>query len=44
LPANPKAKDYTEKFDGDRRFFDLKVAFTTRPIGSKAKSTTSPTM
>ena len=27
LPSNPKAKDYTEKFDGDRRFFDLKVAF-----------------
>ena len=30
LPANPKAKDYTEKFDGDRRFFDLKVAFNIK--------------
>jgi hypothetical protein len=27
LPSNPKGKDYTEKFDGDRRFFDLKVAW-----------------
>ena len=25
LPANPNAKDYTQRFDGDRRFFDLKV-------------------
>ena len=24
---NPAAKDYTERFDGDRRFFDLEVAF-----------------
>ena len=30
LPSNPKAKDYTEKFDGDRRFFDLKVAFNDK--------------
>jgi hypothetical protein len=30
LPSNPKAKDYTEKFDGDRRFFDLKVAYNDK--------------
>ncbi len=30
LPANPNAKDYTQKFDGDRRFFDLKVAFNEK--------------
>jgi hypothetical protein len=24
---NPGAKDYTERFDGDRRFFELQVAF-----------------
>ncbi len=27
LSTNPQAKDYTENFAGDRRFFDLKVAF-----------------
>ncbi len=27
LAANPKAKDYTEQFTGDRRFFDLEVAW-----------------
>lgn len=27
LPGNPTAKDYTEQFAGDRRFFDLKVAW-----------------
>jgi hypothetical protein len=27
LAHNPKARDYTERFDGDRRFFDLKVAW-----------------
>lgn len=27
LPGNPRAKDYTEQFSGDRRFFDLKVAW-----------------
>ena len=25
LPGNSDAKDYTQRFDGDRRFFDLKV-------------------
>jgi hypothetical protein len=24
---NPKAKDYTQRFDGDRRFFDLQVSW-----------------
>src|SRR5262249_45974240 len=27
---NPGAKDYTERFDGDRRFFELHVAFNDR--------------
>ncbi len=27
LPGNRGAKDYTQAFDGDRRFFDLQVAF-----------------
>jgi hypothetical protein len=27
LPGNPGAKDYTQRFDGDRRFFDLQVAW-----------------
>jgi hypothetical protein len=27
---NPTAKDYTQRFDGDRRFFDLKVAWNER--------------
>jgi hypothetical protein len=27
LPADPAAKDYTQRFDGDRRFFDLRVAW-----------------
>lgn len=30
LPSNSKAKDYTEKFDGDRRFFDLKVTWNDK--------------
>jgi cytochrome c peroxidase len=30
LPSNPKAKDYTESFAGDRRFFDVKVAFNDK--------------
>ncbi len=30
LPGNTKAKDYTQRFDGDRRFFDLKVAFNDK--------------
>ncbi|MBI1830760.1 MAG: hypothetical protein HYR84_04835 [Planctomycetes bacterium] len=30
LPSNPKARDYTERFDGDRRFFDLKVVFNEK--------------
>ena len=30
VPSNPYAKDYTEKFDGDRRFFDLKVAYNDK--------------
>src|SRR5207248_4474797 len=25
--SNPAARDYTQRFDGDRRFFDLKVAW-----------------
>jgi hypothetical protein len=27
LPHKPHGKDYTERFDGDRRFFDLRVAW-----------------
>jgi Di-haem oxidoreductase, putative peroxidase len=27
---NPKASDYTERFDGDRRFFDLQVAYNNK--------------
>jgi hypothetical protein len=27
---NPQAKDYTQRYDGDRRFFDLQVAFNNR--------------
>jgi hypothetical protein len=30
LAHNPNGKDYTEKFDGDRRFFDLKVAWNDK--------------
>jgi hypothetical protein len=30
LAQNPKAKDYTAQFDGDRRFFDLQVAWNER--------------
>ena len=30
LPSNPNAKDYTQKFDGDRRFFDLKVVYNDK--------------
>ena len=30
LPGNPTAKDYTQRFDGDRRFFDLAVAFNEK--------------
>ncbi len=30
LPGNPNAKDYTQRFDGDRRFFDLAVAFNDK--------------
>lgn len=30
LPGNPNAKDYTQRFDGDRRFFDLQVAFNEK--------------
>ncbi len=28
--ANRKARDYTQRFDGDRRFFDLKVAYNDK--------------
>src|SRR5262249_2044192 len=27
---NPGAKDYTERFDGDRRFFELQVAYNDK--------------
>jgi hypothetical protein len=27
LPHNPDAKDYTQRFDGDRRFFELQVGW-----------------
>ena len=27
---NPKASDYTQRFDGDRRFFELQVAFNEK--------------
>jgi hypothetical protein len=27
---NPKAKDYTKRFDGDRRFFELEVAYNNK--------------
>jgi hypothetical protein len=27
---NPKAKDYTQRFDGDRRFFELQVAYNDK--------------
>jgi hypothetical protein len=30
LPSNPNAKDYTDRFDGDRRFFDLKVGWNDK--------------
>ncbi|MSQ96354.1 MAG: hypothetical protein EXR98_17625 [Gemmataceae bacterium] len=30
LASNPNAKDYTEKFTGDRRFFDLEVAWNDK--------------
>ncbi|MBM3996563.1 MAG: hypothetical protein FJ303_20780 [Planctomycetes bacterium] len=30
LPGNPKAKDYTERLEGDRRFFNLHVAFNDK--------------
>jgi hypothetical protein len=30
LPGNVGAKDYTQAFDGDRRFFDLQVAFNDK--------------
>ena len=30
LPGNPNAKDYTQRFDGDRRFFDLAVAYNDK--------------
>lgn len=30
LAHDAKAKDYTQKFDGDRRFFDLQVAWNDR--------------
>jgi hypothetical protein len=30
LPSNPNAKDYTEQFTGDRRFFDLQVAWNDK--------------
>ncbi len=30
LPHNPAAKDYTQRFDGDRRFFDLLVAYNDK--------------
>jgi hypothetical protein len=28
--ANPTAKDYTQRFDGDRRFFDLQVGYNDK--------------
>ncbi|PWT70249.1 MAG: hypothetical protein C5B46_09830 [Proteobacteria bacterium] len=42
LPGNPGAKDYTQRFDGDRRYFDLQVAFndaTSRMEGKIVKLT-----
>jgi hypothetical protein len=30
LAHNPSAKDYTERYDGDRRFFDLQVAYNDK--------------
>ncbi len=27
---NPKTKDYTQRYDGDRRFFDLQVAYSDK--------------
>jgi hypothetical protein len=30
LPHNADAKDYTQRFDGDRRFFDLQVGWNDR--------------
>ncbi len=30
FPHNPKAKDYTKRFDGDRRFFDLLVSWNEK--------------
>lgn len=29
-PHNPNAKDYTERYDGDRRFFDLQVSYNEK--------------
>ena len=42
MAHNPKAKDYTQRFDGDRRFFDLQVshnAKTNRLEGKLVKLT-----
>ena len=30
MPHNPKADDYTARYDGDRRFFDLQVGYNER--------------
>jgi hypothetical protein len=30
MPHNPKATDYTHRYDGDRRFFDLEVAYNDK--------------
>lgn len=37
---NPKAKDYTQRYDGDRRYFDLQVAWneTTERLEGKVVS------
>jgi len=42
LPGNQTAKDYTERFAGDRRFFDLQVAWneTTQRLEGKLVSLT----
>jgi hypothetical protein len=40
---NSRAEDYTERYDGDRRFFELQVAFTRRPNVWRAGCTTWPT-
>lgn len=36
---NPRAKDYTQRFDGDRRFFELFVAFNDKADRMEGKLT-----